>query len=52
MILLLPASVSPQAITKGFFADFPAAVKEAAESIVNARYCNIHVYAEYMVSVR
>ena len=27
-----------QAITKGFFAEFPQPVKEAAESIVKARY--------------
>lgn len=30
-----------QAITKGFFADFPPAVKEAAEPIVNARYVQL-----------
>ena len=29
---------SQQAITKGFFAEFPQPVKEAAESIVKARY--------------
>ena len=29
---------SKQAITKGFFAEFPQPVKEAAESIVKARY--------------
>lgn len=26
-----------QAITKGFFSDFPPAVKEAADAIVNSR---------------
>jgi len=30
-----------QAIMKGFFAEFPPPVKEAAESIVNARWVSV-----------
>ena len=42
-----------QAITKGFFTEFPQPVKEAAESIVKARYyyTTPHMYALHVMCV-